>query len=496
MSLIYVDTPKIDNSTSVKRFRSFYSFLFCLWMTIGFSVVAPAYALAATNETDLLFGTPASERDMSAQNVPSIEANYAAVIDQNGTSCFERMATEQAQIASLTKIMTAIVVLETLDPSVSITVTPTAASVGESSAGLLQGDTMSFDDALKALLTASGNDAAVALAETAGANILANQGIAAEGSACEAAFVQAMNTKASDLGLVNSYFTNPHGLDFDSYAAGQYSCAQDVAVMLRYGMGIERFRANIGFTQTDITVTRAGESATLSLSNTDTMLGNYPGTIAAKTGYTLAAGPCVATAVNRDDGHEYYAVVLGSSSKPQRFADSEALYNWTYINRDTLQAPSVDVTAKSGVTPQEQETVFQLIAAPRSMQASIGGVAGTYPVVAEVAHNDWPNRTFTATAAQSNKTASTLESAGRIEQHATFSSVTGRVCAGDVVGHLTFQQGDSVLWETDLIAAEDVAAPTWWEGIGVWFERLIGSATGAAPTAESKLLNPGPLRVS
>lgn len=100
-------------------------------------------------------------------------------------------------------------------------------------------------------------------------------------------------------------------------------------------MGIERLRANIGFSQVDITVNRTGVETTLSLTNTDTMLQTYEGTCAAKTGYTLAAGPCVATAVNRNDGHEYYAVVLGSSSKPQRFTDAATLYDWTYTNRET-----------------------------------------------------------------------------------------------------------------------------------------------------------------
>ncbi|MDU1909188.1 MAG: D-alanyl-D-alanine carboxypeptidase, partial [Eggerthella sp.] len=68
----------------------------------------------------------------------------------------------------------------------------------------------------------------------------------------------------------------------------------------------------------------------------------YPGACAAKTGYALAAGPCAASAVNRGDGHKYYAVVLGSSSKPQRFVDSAALYDWAYANRSSLRAPIAD----------------------------------------------------------------------------------------------------------------------------------------------------------
>ncbi len=307
--------------------------ILCLSLTFG--CFSPAPALASTEGTDVLFGQTAAEHGIPDRCGPDIEATHASVLDENGNVCFGRRATNRAQIASLTKIMTAIVALETLTPEAIIEVTPSAASVGESSAGLMQGDSMTLDASLKALLTASGNDAATAIAEAAGAVILTEQGLEGDGYAYQAAFVSAMNAKSSTLQLANTYFTNPHGLDFDNYAQGQYSCAQDVATMLRYGMSIERLRANIGFTQVDITVNRAGVETVLSLTNTDTMLQTYAGTCAAKTGYTLAAGPCVATAVNRGDGHEYYAVVLGSSSKPQRFTDAAALYDWTYATRET-----------------------------------------------------------------------------------------------------------------------------------------------------------------
>lgn len=172
--------------------------------------------------------------------------------------------------------------------------------------------------------------------------MLAQEGSGGDAYACEAAFVEAMNAKAAELGLENSFFANPHGLDFDAFAQGQYSCAADVATMLRAAMQIDLVRANIGFSQADITVQRDGAPVTLALENTDALLGSYPGACAAKTGYTLAAGPCAATAVNRGDGHEYYAVVLGSSSKPQRFVDSAALYDWAYANRSSLRAPISD----------------------------------------------------------------------------------------------------------------------------------------------------------
>ena len=284
----------------------------------------------------------AAERALPPDRLPDFDASCAALMDEDGTLWFGRNADDAAQIASLTKIMTAIVAADWLDASTMIEVTPEAASVGESSAGLAQGDSMTFDDALKALLTASGNDAASAIAQAAGARMLAQEGSGGDAHACEATFVEAMNAKAAELGLENSFFANPHGLDFDAFAQGQYSCAADVATMLRAAMQIDLVRANIGFSQADITVQRDGAPVTLALENTDALLGSYPGACAAKTGYTLAAGPCAASAVNRGDGHKYYAVVLGSSSKPQRFVDSAALYDWAYANRSSLRAPIAD----------------------------------------------------------------------------------------------------------------------------------------------------------
>lgn len=454
--------------------------------------------VAHAGDGDEALGHGAAELGLSAEQMPVLDASFAVLMDEEGTVWFGREATEQAQIASLTKIMTALVAVEYLDAGSSIVVTPEAAAVGESSAGLASGDAMTFDTALKALLTASGNDAAFAIAEAAGARML---GEAGDAYACEAAFVDAMNVKATEWGLVNSRFTNPHGLDFDAYAQGQYSCAQDVAALLRRAMGNELIRANIGYAQVDIIVSRGGADTTLSLINTDTMLQGYAGTCAAKTGYTLAAGPCVATAVNRGDGHEYYAVVLGSSSKPQRFADSEALYDWVYAQRDTLQAAraalseGVDKPAVP-VEPAKEQVSYQLVAAARFATADIGNGEAAYPVVAEVALADWMDRIVEATVADPGKTVTVPKEAGRIEQEASIAAVTGDVHRGDVVGRLTFQQEGAVLWETDLIALEDAPAPTWWEAAGVSIQRFFGGLFGAPATAESALLNPGAMSVS
>ena len=282
----------------------------CLTLVGLLACLPLAAAFGSVNEDDMVLRLSAAERALPPDRLPDFDASCAALMDEDGTLWFGRNADDAAQIASLTTIMTAIVAADWLDASTMIEVTPEAASVGESSAGLAQGDSMTFDDALKALLTASGNDAASAIAQAAGARMLAQEGAGGDAHACEAAFVEAMNAKAAELGLENSFFANPHGLDFDAFAQGQYSCAADVATMLRAAMQIDLVRANIGFSQADITVQRDGAPVTLALENTD--------------------------------GHKYYAVVLGSSSKPQRFVDSAALYDWAYANRSSLRAPIAD----------------------------------------------------------------------------------------------------------------------------------------------------------
>lgn len=314
----------------------------CLTLVGLLACLPLAAAFGSVNEDDMVLRLSAAERALPPDRLPDFDASCAALMDEDGTLWFGRNADDAAQIASLTKIMTAIVAADWLDASTMIEVTPEAASVGESSAGLAQGDSMTFDDALKALLTASGNDAASAIAQAAGARMLAQEGSGGDAYACEAAFVEAM--AASSPRRPRSC-TAPGRTRRSPGRAGSRRTSSPAPARppsLRAAMQIDLVRANIGFSQADITVQRDGAPVTLALENTDALLGSYPGACAAKTGYTLAAGPCAASAVNRGDGHKYYAVVLGSSSKPQRFVDSAALYDWAYANRSSLRAPIAD----------------------------------------------------------------------------------------------------------------------------------------------------------
>ena len=149
--------------------RRIITLLCALVFTLGAGFVLPMSAHAEVLQTDIVCGETAEERGLSAEDLPDITAPHAIVMDDEGTVYFERSADEQVKIASLTKLMTAIVALENAEVTDTITVDHAAATVGESSANLREGDTFDLKTALKALLIPSGNDAAMAIATSVGA---------------------------------------------------------------------------------------------------------------------------------------------------------------------------------------------------------------------------------------------------------------------------------------------------------------------------------------
>lgn len=174
----------------------------------GFPI--PAHAEIRTS--DVILGTTAADRGIVQGELPDITAPHAMVLGQDGLAYYERNADEPIKIASVTKVMTALVALEHCELTDIVTVDYAAATVGESSLGLLEGDALTMEDALTGLMVMSGNDAATAIAIAAGAKI--------DPATTDpySTFIEAMNQKAKDLGCTDTVFENPHGLDFDSWA--------------------------------------------------------------------------------------------------------------------------------------------------------------------------------------------------------------------------------------------------------------------------------------
>ena len=213
---------------------------------------------------------------------------------------------DQRPMASTTKMMTAIVVLENTALTDRVTISTNAAEAGESEIGLYAGESMTVDDLLYALLLQSANDGAVALAEHVGGSV--------------ASFVRMMNDKAADLGLENTRFANPHGLD----APGHYSSARDLLTIARYGMENPEFAEIVKTTRYEMPPAPDGTAREARLSNE--LVRTYEGAFGVKTGYTDKAGLTLIAGAERE-GRRIYAVVMDSED---HFADSAQLLNFGF----------------------------------------------------------------------------------------------------------------------------------------------------------------------
>lgn len=441
-------------------------------------------AWADVRRADSIMGSTVEERGIAAALCPSVDANYVYVADADGTVYFERDASAQTHIASITKVMTAVVALENAPLDTEVTVSEAAAEVGESSVGLAAGDVMSLDTALYALMVPSGNDAAIAIAETVGSLMIDNAreggtpilkadgsevDLDAEGAAVEA-FVAAMNAKAAEIGCTDTLYANPHGLDINGFNVDMHSTASDVAKVSAYAMKNEDFRKTVANESVTIEVERGGVTTPIELESTDELIGAYEGACGIKTGFTEQAGPCFAGAAQRD-GQELYAVVLDSTSESQRFTDAETLFDWVWDNLVDYQLANSDETASMTVDGQTSEV----------------------PVVARVAHEDWPDRTVNVTFADPAASVEVFALNGNVSQDFQFNKVTGNVHVGDVVGQAVFYQHNEEVARVDLVACEDVAAPNIFESFGIWWDRLVRGFSGQQTVADTTVLNDTPL---
>ncbi len=448
--------------------RFFSTLLACVVALTGVAAF-PAVALADVRSTDIVYGEAVDVRGLSASQVPNVEAEYVYVMGSDGTVYFERNATTSAQIASITKVMTAVVVLDAVNAGLigldtPVTISAAAAQVGESSAGLIEGDVVDVQTALTALMVSSGNDAGVALAETVGA-LLITQGIAS-GDSPEAAFVSHMTTTAANLGCVDTVYNNPHGLDFDEFAGDLHSTASDQALVVQYAMKNEVFRSIVAQHDATLQINRNGTTVTQSISGTDVFLQIYEYAIGVKTGFTALAGQCFAGASNNGEV-ELYAIVLNSSTADQRFVDAQILCEWVY----------------------EHLVAYPLANSPST--TTMNGVE--VPVIAEISHEAWIDKTVKATLLEPDTAIEIFDLNGNISQEVEFYELTSDVRVGEVVGSITFKQRNEVVATMDLVACESVEAPNFFESIGIWWERFFLGFSGSAESASSVVLNETPL---
>ena len=262
----------------------------------------------------LLLSLPMS---VGAVTDSDLTAPSAILVDsENFNILYEKNSHEQRSVASITKVMTVLLIMEDIEKGkISLTDTVTAsahaASMGGSDIWLEEGEQMSLDDMLKATLVASANDAAVALAEYT------------EGS--EDAFVKRMNTRAKELGMKDTVFKNCNGLDEE----GHISSAYDVALM-----SAELIKHTKVFDYTSIWLDFLRDGKT-QIVNTNKLLKSYNGITGLKTGTTDDAGSCISATAKRD-GLSLIAVVLGSDSGTDRFKDASILLDYGFNNYSVI----------------------------------------------------------------------------------------------------------------------------------------------------------------
>ena len=242
--------------------------------------------------------------------IPTTNSRSCVVIDRNtNTILYGKNEKEKRKMASTTKIMTAIVIIENYNLNETVEISKKAAGTGGSRLGLKTGDKIIIKDLLYGLMLRSGNDAAVALAEYACGDIKG--------------FAELMNKKAMELNLANTHFETPHGLDSD----GHYTTAYELALLSNYALKNKTFAQIVGTKEYTISINGYPKQ----LSNTNELLGNFNGVYGIKTGFTNGANRCLVTACKRND-MDIICVVLGADTKKFRTHDSIKLINYIFEN--------------------------------------------------------------------------------------------------------------------------------------------------------------------
>lgn len=254
------------------------------------------------------------ETAASTSYSPSINSRAAIVIDRNSKKIlYGKNENTRRAMASTTKIMTALVVIENTDLNNIVAISKKAAGTGGSRLKLKTGDKISVKDLLYGLMLRSGNDSAVALAEYVGGST--------------ENFANMMNEKAIRLNLLNTHFITPHGLDKEEH----YTTAYELAIITDYALNNPIFSKIVNTKVANITINDKNRT----IANTNELLGNLEGVYGVKTGFTNGAGRCLVTSVKRDN-MDIICIVLGADTKNDRTKDSVKLIEYSFKNYETV----------------------------------------------------------------------------------------------------------------------------------------------------------------
>ena len=361
--------------------------------------------------------TPTAAEISERVSIPAVEeACRSAILMEASTGqvLWEMSADSAMPPASVTKIMTLLLVMEALESGAvgwedKVTASARASSMGGSQIFLKEGEVMSLRDLVKSVVISSANDAAVALAEHVAGS--------------EEAFVERMNCRASELGMTSTHFENTNGLD--DTARNHVTSARDIAIMSR---ALIAHKEILTYSSTWMDTIRDGA---FGLTNTNRLVRYYPGCNGLKTGSTQKAGFCVSVTAERD-GMTLICVIMGADSRASRNAAAKALLDWGFATYGlfTAQGGKLGPVAVTGGT--------------------VGEIELSYPA-------------FTAVLPRGDMAA--VEHAVELPE-----SLTAPVRAGEAVGKITYTCKGKPLGEVAVTAAETSLRPTFWD---VW-RRMLG----------------------
>ena len=342
--------------------------------------------------------------------VRAAEPKSALLMDAaTGTVLYENNAHEALAPASVTKVMTLLLIMEAVDSGRigwedTVTASEAAAAKGGSQVYLKVGETMTVSDMVKSIAVSSANDCACAMAEHLAGS--------------EAAFVERMNKRATELGMNDTHFVNCTGLDDDPAAKSHRTSAHDIAIMSRELLVNHPDIKN--FTTIWMDTIRDGA---FGLSNTNKMVRYYPGCTGLKTGFTSGAGYCLSASAQRE-GMELIAVVMGAETSQERFAACKGMLDQGFANY-ALYTPNIQEGASVPVTLGQSDSVA---AVPDKIPQLLVERAKLPDVSAEVSLSP---------------------------------QADAPIVQGQKLGTLTVRAGEEILAEVPLVAASEVPRLTW-----------------------------------
>ena len=351
-----------------------------------------------------MLALPAQAADLDLKGKSALLMDVAT-----GSILYESNAHEPLSPASVTKVMTMLLIMEAIDSGKiswddMVTASETAAAKGCSQIYLKVGETMNVSDMIKSIAVSSANDCACAMAEHLAGS--------------ESAFVEMMNARAQELGMNDTHFVNCTGLDDGADAEQHRTSAHDIAVMSR-----ELLKNHPDIKKFTTIWMDSVRNGTFGLSNTNKLIRFYSGATGLKTGFTSGAGYCLSASAQRE-GMELIAVVMGCESSADRFAACKSMLDYGFAN-------------------------FALVSAETEQKAEVSVKLG---------------KTAAVTAEPGADTQLLIDKAQRSSvttQVSLEESVTAPVSKGQRLGTLTVKAREQVLAEVPLVAAEGVERLSW-----------------------------------